>query len=143
MLGEEKKFDLVEHAKLEAFSRGQSGSRKENFYMIRISETRLTSVVSARAVAFQLMLVNGAFGQSSTWLATTNGGLWSDAANWSSGVPNSPTATAIFNAEEGKAYQVNIPKTKPPAPPISFTVGTLDLNGDVGGGPILNTTFGH
>jgi hypothetical protein len=71
MPGEEKKFVLVEHAKLEAFSRGQSDSRKENFYMIRIRETRLTSVVSAGAFALQLMLLNGAFGQSSTWVATS------------------------------------------------------------------------
>jgi autotransporter-associated beta strand protein len=103
--------------------------------MTSIRETRLTSAASAAAIALQLMLVNGAFGQTTTWVATS-GGNWNATSSWNNGIPNSATATAVFNAVNGQAYNVSIFKNE------SFTVGTLNLVGDVGRGPILNTTSG-
>jgi autotransporter-associated beta strand protein len=78
-----------------------------------------------------------AHAQNATWLATTTGGAWNTGSNWDIGVvPNSSTAIATFNAVSGQAYNVSIFKNE------SFTVGTLNLVGDVGGGPVLNTVFG-
>jgi T5SS/PEP-CTERM-associated repeat protein/autotransporter-associated beta strand protein len=72
---------------------------------------------------------------TTTW---TNplGGLWLDPGNWSNGVPNSPNDTAIFNARPGNAFPVNILGNQ------SFTVGTLELNNAVGGGPEITTNPG-
>jgi outer membrane autotransporter protein len=88
-----------------------------------------------------LLLVNlflGVFAghaQTTTWVATS-GGNWNATSSWDNGIANNATAIAIFNAVNGQAYNVSIFKNE------SFTVGTLDLVGDVGGGPILNTTSG-
>jgi autotransporter-associated beta strand protein len=70
-----------------------------------------------------------------TW-TNPSGGRWDGPGNWSNGVPNSSNDTAIFNAEEGNAFPVRILGVQ------SFTVGSLQLNSAVGGGPIFETNPG-
>jgi hypothetical protein len=76
------------------------------------------------AMIMHLVLVGAAFSQ--TWSTTV--GDWGAASNWTPAtVPNSPSATATFNAVNNIAYGVFL--TGGP-----FTVGTLNFNNDVSGG---------
>jgi len=78
------------------------------------------------AVAMQLILAGAAFGQ--TWSNNTFDISWGTASNWTPAtVPNSPGATAIFNAVNNTAFGVVLSGGP-------FTVGTLNLDNDVPGG---------
>jgi hypothetical protein len=96
---------------------------------------RLPSTAAQLLVWFFYLYASTSPAATTTW---TNplGGLWDDPSNWSNGVPNSPNDTAIFNATEGNAFPVRILGVQ------SFTVGTLDLNNAVSGGPELTSNPG-
>ena len=86
--------------------------------------SRMFLAAATGAVAMQLIVAGAAFGQT---LIDTSGN-WGTASNWTPAtVPNSSSATAIFNASSGVSDEVSL--TGGP-----FTVGTLDLNNDVAGG---------
>jgi hypothetical protein len=72
---------------------------------------------------------------TTTW-TNPSGGRWDDPGNWSDGVPDISNDTAIFNARPGNEFPVRILGNQ------SFTVGTLELNNAVGGGPSFESNPG-
>ena len=79
--------------------------------------TRLHSFACCGAL---LLLCAAAPAQETTWSATASG-LWFDAANWSSGIPDAPGAVAIF--PEGLTETLTLTIDGAPA-----TVGALQMD---------------
>src|SRR5258708_23581400 len=107
-----------------AWVRRQLGGKIMNSSCTYRRTSRMFLAAATGAVAMQLIVAGAAFGQT---LIDTSGN-WGTASNWTPAtVPNSSSATAIFNASSGVSDEVSL--TGGP-----FTVGTLDLNNDVAGG---------
>src|SRR5262249_29512276 len=96
------------------------------------------SAASLRRLAWALLLSVGlaAPGQAQTWTQTGAGPFsWNTAANWNTGVPNSPSAIVLFTTLGGPATQ-----TATLDAPI--TIGSIDLTNSATSYTISNGTGG-